>query len=198
MKLTPNSKGSRGFSLIELMVVVGIMVVLAGLLIGSLPGIQTRVNRGKVEAFIAELESGLSRYQIDNGSYPQNPPTGTSADARDTSGIEGARVLYRHLSGDWEQTGSAVDDKNKDEKIYVNKLDYEGNKNSKEPRAISIGGEFMVVDSYGNPIRYLAQPPNIPENERKTYNPTYDIWSIADADPIEEDEQARHITNWQN
>ncbi|MEC5126575.1 prepilin-type N-terminal cleavage/methylation domain-containing protein [Verrucomicrobiales bacterium BCK34] len=198
MKLTRCSKGPQGFSLIELMVVVAIMVVLAGLLIGSLPGIQTKINRGKVEAFIAELESGLSRYQIDNGAYPQNPPTGTSADARDSSGIEGAKVLYKHLSGDWGETGSAVDDKNKDEKIYVNKLDYEGNKSAKEPRAISIGGAFMVVDSYGNPIRYLAQPPNIKADERKTYNPTYDIWSIADADPIAEDEQARHITNWQN
>ena len=198
MKLIRNSKGSRGFSLIELMVVVGIMVVLAGLLIGSLPGIQTSINRGKVEAFIAELESGLSRYQIDNGAYPQNPISGDSADARDTAGIDGATILYKHLSGDWNLTGSAVDQANEDEKIYVNKLDFEGNKNSKEPRSIAIGGDFMVVDSYGNPIRYLAQPPNIPENERKTFNPTYDIWSIADADPTEEDEQARHITNWQN
>lgn len=184
--------------MIELMVVVGIMVVLAGLLIGSLPGIQTRVNRGKVEAFVAELESGLSRYRIDNGAYPQNPPTGAGADARDASGIEGSRVLYKHLSGDWAGTGSAVDPANKDEKIYVNKLDFESNRNSKEPRAVSVGGAFIVVDSYGNQVRYLAQPPNITQAQRLTFNPTYDIWSITDADPIEQEEQARHITNWQN
>lgn len=198
MKLTRNLKGSRGFSLIELMVVVSIMVILAGLLIGSLPGIQTKINRGKVEAFIAELESGLSRYQIDNGAYPQNPVSGDSVEARDTSGILGATVLYKHLSGDWNLTGSAVDSANDDEKIYVHKLDYEGNQSAKEPRSTTLGGEFMVVDSYGNQIRYLAQPPNITVSERKTYNPTYDIWSIADADPIDSEQQARHITNWQN
>lgn len=184
--------------MIELMVVVGIMVVLAGLLIGSLPGIQARVNRNKVEAFIAELESGLSRYQIENGSYPQNPIAGISAEARDTTGIEGAKILYKHLSGDWNEAGSAVDDKNKDEKIYVSKLDFSANKSAKEPRSISIGGSFMVIDSYGNPIRYLAQPPNIKTSERKTFNPTYDIWSVADADPVDKEDQARHITNWQN
>ena len=43
--------------MIELMVVVGVMVILAGLLIGSLPGIQSRINRGKVEAFLAALEA---------------------------------------------------------------------------------------------------------------------------------------------
>ncbi len=42
----------------------------------------------------------------------------------------------------------------------------------------------MVIDSYSNPIRYLAQPPNLERNQsRKTRNPTYDIWSITDADP---------------
>ena len=43
----------RAFSMVELMVVVGIMVILAGFLIASLPGIQSRINRGKVESFIA-------------------------------------------------------------------------------------------------------------------------------------------------
>jgi len=183
--------------LIELLVVVAIMVVLAGLVIGSLPGIQSKVNRGKVEAFMAELESGLSRYEIDNGSYPQNVPTGATLQARDTSGIGGATVLYKHLSGDWELKGSIDFDKN--EKIYVSKLDYESNKSAKEPRTISIGGSFMVVDSYGTPFRYLAQPPNISVDKRQTFNPTYDIWSVTDvSNPTDEEDQARHITNWQN
>jgi prepilin-type N-terminal cleavage/methylation domain-containing protein len=58
MNVEKRNSRERGFSMIELMVVVGIMVVLAGLLIGSLPGIQSRINRGKVETFMAELESG--------------------------------------------------------------------------------------------------------------------------------------------
>ena len=191
--------------MIELMVVVGIMVVLAGMLIASLPGIQSRVNRNKVEAFMAELESGLSKYQIDHGAFPQNPVSGD----RDSDGVEGAGVLYKHLSGDYDLSGTidlleAAEDnggvikEGQIDKVYVPKLDIASNEESRTPRSTERGGEPQVMDSYGNPFRYLAEPPNIPEKERKTYNPTYELWSITDTDPKNEDEQARHITNWQS
>ncbi len=191
MKAEKRNSRERGFSMIELMVVVGIMVVLAGLLIGSLPGIQSRINRGKVETFMAELESGLSKYQIDNGIYPQNEPDGD----RDKAGIKGAAILYKHLSGDWDLDGKV--DFTTNEKVYVTKLDYDSNKEAKEKRSDAVGGEYMVIDSYGNPFRYLAQPPNIKQDQRETRNPTYDIWSITDADPDRTEESAKYITNWQ-
>jgi prepilin-type N-terminal cleavage/methylation domain-containing protein len=192
MKSFPASRRNGGFSMIELMVVVGIMVVLAGLLIAALPGIQSRINRNKVETFIAELESGLSKYQIDNGSYPLNEPGGD----RDKAGREGAAVLYKHLSGDWDKDGKVDFDQN--EKVYVPKLDYNSNTASREPRSMSLGGDYVVIDSYSNPIRYLAQVPNLaPGVKRETYNPTYDIWSITDANPDNPDESAKYITNWQ-
>lgn len=179
--------------MIELMVVIGIMVILAGLLIGSLPGIQAKINRGRVEAFIAELESGLSKYQIDNGIYPQNPPSGDS----DSAGIEGAKVLYKHLSGDYNLDGK-VDFEN-NERIYVQKLDYDSNRNAKEKRSDSYDGSYMVIDAFGDPVRYVAEPPNLPKGQtRLTRNPTYDLWSIAGTDPQKSDSEAAYIGNWQH
>lgn len=196
MKFYPASRRKGGFSMIELMVVVGIMVVLAGMLIAALPGIQSRINRNKVETFIAELESGLSKYQIDNGSYPLNEPAGDGHSERDRAGIDGATVLYKHLSGDWDLNGEV--DFTQNEEVYVPRIDYFSQREAREPRAMSIGGRYMVIDSYSNPIRYLAQVPNLGPNERReTRNPTYDIWSITDANPDNEDESAKYITNWQ-
>jgi len=181
----------RAFSMVELMVVVGIMVILAGFLIAALPGIQSRINRGKVESFMAELEAGLSKYQLDNGIYPLSEPGGD----RDQSGVQGAAVLYKHLSGDFDLNGEVDFEQN--EKVYVPKLDYFSNREAKEPRSLVIGGEYMVIDSYSNPVRYLAQPPNLPRGEkRETRNPTYDIWSITDADPGDTDAEAKYINNW--
>ena len=192
MKSFPASRRNGGFSMIELMVVVGIMVILAGLLIAALPGIQSRINRNKVETFIAELESGLSKFQIDNGTYPLNEPGGY----RDIAGIKGAVVLYKHLSGDWDLNGEV--DFTQNEKVYVPKIDYFSQREAREPRSMSIGGQYMLIDSYSNPIRYLAQVPNLaPGEKRETYNPTYDIWSITDANPDNPDESAKYITNWQ-
>lgn len=177
--------------MVELMVVVAIMVILAGILIASLPGIQSRINRGKVEAFIAEIDAGLSRYQIDNGNYPLNEPTGD----RDKSGIEGAKVLYKHLSGDFDVNGEV--DYQQNEKVYVAKLDYFSNREAKEPRSTVIGGDYMVIDSYSNPVRYLAQTPNLPRGQtRRTRNPTFDLWSITDAEPNDPEAEAKYITNW--
>tara|TARA_R110002096_G_scaffold157669_2_gene322798 strand:- start:207 stop:797 length:591 start_codon:yes stop_codon:yes gene_type:complete len=195
MKIFPRTSAERGFSMIELMTVISIMIVLAGILIGALPGIQAKVNRGKVETLMAELKSGLSKYQLEHGIYPQNPPNGGD---RDSIGVEGSKVLYRYLSGDWgpgESPDGEVDD---EETIYVPKLSYFQNKDSKDPRSEKIADDYYIVDAYGNPIRYLAEPPNIKSSERETYNPTYDLWSIVDADPSNEEDQARHITNWQS
>lgn len=186
----------RGFSMIELMTVVGIMILLAGLLLAALPGIQTKINRNKVERFLAELEAGLSKYKIDNGSYPQNAPASETQAERDVTGIDGAKVLYKELSGDRDLDGEV--DMENNEVVYVPRLSYDENKNAKEARSTAIGGSYMVVDPYGDPIRYLAQPPNIPSEERVTFNPTYDIWSIAGADPTDPERQAAHITNWQS
>lgn len=185
--------------MVELMTVIGIMVVLAGLLVAALPGIQSRVNRQKVETFLAELESGLSVYQIDNGIYPQNPPSGS----RDTDGVQGAHVLYKHLSGDWNLDGEAdstVIGDAKDEKIYVQRLALAQNQGSKDLRSTDIGGLARVIDSYGNPVRYLAEPPNLSPSERSSEmrNPTYDLWSIVDADPDDPRDEAKYITNWGN
>lgn len=188
---------SRGFSMIELMVVIGIMVILAGLLIAALPGIQSSINRNKVKSFLAEIEAGLSKYQVDNGNYPVNEPAGGGGGLDDAGGIEGAKVLYKHLSGDFDTDGKVDFEKN--EKVYVPKLDYASNRESKEKRSDSIGGDYMVIDSYGDPVRYLAQPPNLLNGrKRETRSPTYDLWSIAGNDPKSDDAEASFIANWQS
>lgn len=193
MKIDISLGNKRAFSLIELMVVIAIIMMLAGLLIKALPGIQSKVNRNKVIAFLAELEGGLSKYQLDNGVYPRNDAGGN----RDANGILGSTILYKSLSGDFNADGR-VDDQ---EKIYVPRLDYQTNKTSKSPRSTAFKGSYVLLDSFGAPIRYLCDPPNLTAKQRKTINPTYDIWSIVDTDPVKSSDfstQSKYITNWQS
>lgn len=191
MNIPTSSRRPPAFSMVELMVVIGIMVILAGLLIAALPGIQARINRGKVEAFLAELESGLSRYQLDHGIYPLNEPSGD----RDRTGINGAAILYQHLSGDFNLDGEV--DFATNEKVYVEKLDFFSNRNAREKRSDAVGGQYMVIDSYGDPVRYLAQAPNLPRGQQRlTRSPTYDLWSIAGNDPNAPNAENAFITSW--
>jgi prepilin-type N-terminal cleavage/methylation domain-containing protein len=193
MKNSPSLRTHRGFSMVELMVVIGIIVILAGILIGSLPGIQASINRNKIKTFLAEIEDGLSKYQLDNGIYPLNEPTGGD---RDGAGVTGASVLYKHLSGDFDLNGE-VDFQN-NEKIYVQRLDFNTNREAREPRSTNAGGQYMVIDSFGDPVRYLAQPPNLPRGQtRLTRSPAYDLWSLAGADPGDGQLENKIIANWQ-
>ncbi|MEM7697515.1 MAG: prepilin-type N-terminal cleavage/methylation domain-containing protein [Verrucomicrobiota bacterium] len=203
MKFVPlSSAQSRrcrqaGFSLIELMVVIGIILLLAGLLVAALPGIQGQISRSKTKAFLAEIANGLSKYELEHGIYPQNPPSGGD---RDTAGVDGSVVLYKHLSGDFNEDGEIDFDEN--ETVYVPRLDFDSNRESSNPRSDFVNGDYRLIDPFGQEVRYLAEPPNLEElgRERSTINPTYDLWSIVDTDPGTEDDpavQARHITNWQ-
>ncbi|BEM57041.1 type II secretion system protein GspG [Serratia marcescens] len=60
----------RGFTLLEIMVVIVILGVLASLTIPSLMGNKDRADRQKAVSDIVALENALDMYRLDNGRYP--------------------------------------------------------------------------------------------------------------------------------
>ena len=76
----PNPKPSS-FTLVELLVVISIIGLLAGLTLGGAGAVRRHgaVNQAKAE--IAALQAACERYYVDNQSYPtnNNPPDPTSA-----------------------------------------------------------------------------------------------------------------------
>jgi len=61
---------SRGFTLIEIMVVVIILGILAGLVIPKLLDRPEEARRTKATVQIKHLEEALAMYKLDNGFYP--------------------------------------------------------------------------------------------------------------------------------
>jgi general secretion pathway protein G len=60
----------RGFTLLEMMVVIVILGVLASLTIPSLMGNKEKADRQKAISDIATLENALDMYKLDNGRFP--------------------------------------------------------------------------------------------------------------------------------
>ncbi len=61
----------HGFTLIELMVVIIILGVLAGLIIPRIMGRPEEAKQLKAKLQIESVETALKLYKLDNGSYPE-------------------------------------------------------------------------------------------------------------------------------
>ena len=62
--------GTFGFTLIELMVVIVILGILAGLIIPRIMGRPEEARRMKARVQIESIETSLKLYKLDNGYYP--------------------------------------------------------------------------------------------------------------------------------
>src|SRR5258705_969383 len=86
-----NDCGKRynaAFTLIELIVVVGIITILAGLVLSTAGYARKKGARARAETEIAAMSAALENYKADNAVYPAY------------SGAAGAHALYQGLSGD--------------------------------------------------------------------------------------------------
>jgi len=105
MKVSRNSQKvrSRGFTLIEIMVVIVILGILAGLVLPRFMGRTEEAKRVKAKLQIENLEAALKLYKLDNGTYPtteqglealvQKPATGAvSANWREGGYLEKGKI----------------------------------------------------------------------------------------------------------
>ena len=84
--ITAKHRDQRGFTLIEIMVVILILGLLATIVAQSLRGATDKAKRTKATADIAQLKTALDRYYIDNGSYPTSDQGLTALVSRPSSG----------------------------------------------------------------------------------------------------------------
>src|SRR4029453_1002042 len=96
------------FTLIELVLVVGIIIVLAGLVLSTVGYARKKGARARAETEIAAISAACENYKEDNAVYPLTSAT-NSLDARtmldpqiaDATAYKTASlVLYRAISGD--------------------------------------------------------------------------------------------------
>jgi len=178
----------RAFTLIELLTVISIIVILAGLTIGIISIAQKKSYEGQAQAQLNLITTALTRYYEKFGEYP--PFTGESNDSR------GGQALYQALTGDG-------DDLLGGETSSDGKLDEDERRASQDYRLIApesdneglIGkdgdGKYTLKDPFDAPWQYRTFDKDTPSATR---NNTYDVWSFGD-DKTGEDER-KWIKNW--
>ncbi len=81
-------KKQAGFTLIEIMVVVIILSILAGIIIPRIAGRPEEARRTKAAVQIKQIEGALNLFKIDNGYYPDTDQGLEALVSAPTSGEE--------------------------------------------------------------------------------------------------------------
>lgn len=69
-EMKETNKSDKGFTLIELMVVIVILGILAGLIVPKIMGRPEEARMMKARVQIESIETALKLYKLDNGVYP--------------------------------------------------------------------------------------------------------------------------------
>lgn len=159
MKLNPKFKHQQGFTLAELMIVIAIIIILAGIVIGSMQFVKTRQKNNQAEIQIKLLENAIQHYHTDNGEYPGD------ADAGGTTGTGQSNMLFRALFYD----GYLADNNSL---IYLSELDPA---TDVQKWIEGTGASATIVDPWGEEYRY--------RRGSAAMNPDYDLWSTGSDGP---------------
>jgi prepilin-type N-terminal cleavage/methylation domain-containing protein len=172
-------RAARAFTLIELVVVVGIITVLAGLVLSTAGYARKKAATTRTGAEIAVLSAALENYKADNGTYPRDNTTNQYTDTLDarqnfdpTQAVytNASSYLYTQLSGDISGNRSPTG------KSYMA---------FKPNMLLPAGGSGTVTaisDPFGNSYGYSTANQADPVTP-KGYNPTFDLWSTAGVAP---------------
>jgi general secretion pathway protein G len=76
-------RAGGGFTLIELMATVAIVVIIAGLTLGTLGYVNRKGAESRAKSEVAAISAAIDSYKLDFGSFPE----------------EGATELYKELTG---------------------------------------------------------------------------------------------------
>lgn len=152
---SPTRKQAAGFSLIELLVVVAIIAVLAGLILQTAGFVQNKAARSRAEAEVAALSAALESYKADYGDYPLSSTAGYA---------NSATLLFNALT-------LSSTNLNPLGKVY---FDAPASilLNSKAP----LSPTNQLIDPFGQPYNYTY-----PGNANRSGTNFFDLWSFAGA-----------------
>jgi len=174
----------NAFTLIELIVVVGIIIVLAGLVLSTAGYARKKSARARAETEIAAISAACENYKADNGIYIRGPAAAmtvgnttipmnatdvvnakTNGNPNSPSFGNASLYLYTQLSGD--STG----------------LQQPTNKGyfSFKPQMLILDTSGFVTalrDPFGNSYGYSTIQAGT-QDATKGYNPTFDLWSTV-------------------
>lgn len=173
-----------GFTIVELIVVMGVILVLAGLILVTSGYVINKGARSRADAEIAAISAALENYKADNGVYVTENSVNAKAQGNPMSYRAACLILYQNLTGDFDKNRSPDSGKSSYISFKPNQL---------SPSDQSSEVEF-IKDPFGNSYGYSTINAT---DSSKGYNPTYDLWSTAGmVDTSSNPNSSSWVKNW--
>ena len=96
--LTPR-RPTAAFTLIELLAVITVIGILAGLTLGAAGAVRRHGATSTAKAEVAALQAACDRYFADNNLYPSNTSVNPASDGAPTSYTAAGQTLFTNLLG---------------------------------------------------------------------------------------------------
>ena len=178
----------NAFTLIELILVVGIIIVLAGLVLSTAGYARKKGALARAETEIAALSAACENYKADNGVYPSNTDTNnldprTAGNPNSPSYSLTSFYLYTKLSGD------TIGNRTPTGKSYM----------QFKPNMLFPADQTQNVQYIQDPFGYsYGYSTSNQVDPTHGYNPTFDLWTtctLTNSPPSAAD-QNQWIKNW--
>lgn len=143
----------NGFTLVELLTVIAIIALLAGLIFPAVISVQDKAKRSKAKSMIQSLSVALKMYQNDFGVYP------TDTDVGATSGAAALNIALgqRHIGTSAGNVGPYMEFKTKD-----------------------LNGSGEVIDPWGTPYYYYPDDDDGATGDAPWHNVySFDLYSAG-------------------
>lgn len=198
----------RGFTLVELLVVMGVIAVLVGITFGAVSGAWNSSNKAAASSQIQALSTAIESYKVDNGIYPEadglTDDTEPSGNPSDSEYLTSSRLLFRALTGIDPEDGSGNDTGSPDWGDRPNKAVYLPSLKKNMVQSGSGGAYFIDPWGFSYGYRSLdiyedhdgdASTPRIPLTSGGYNLGFFDLWSTGGSS---EDDSPAWIVNWQD
>ncbi len=191
----------RAFTLIELLAVMAIILVLAGLILGTASHAQYKSSLSRATTEIQGLNASIENYKVDNGVYPENGDTDKVNPQRDFDPTVGdlykkaSAYLYQELSGLHIPVGGTSTNTKGYFTFQPNQLGIMTGAPGGVTAPTPTSPYMYITDpfgfSYGYSTAYLnavstasaSTTPAATPAPGNGYNPTFDLWSTAGYSP---------------
>jgi general secretion pathway protein G len=167
----------NAFTVLELIVVVGVIVILTGLVLSTVGYARKKGARARAETEIAAMSAAIENYKADNGVYPANSDTNASnaQTSLDPSAYKAASLyLYNALFG---ATAGSRTPNTGTRSYFVFKPNMLFPADQTQPVQ-------YIQDPFGSSYGYSTiDNPVANSSPTLGYNPTFDLWSTAGVAP---------------